>query len=153
MEVMTAPADSYRFRSVWDLPAGRDAAYDVLQDLGGYAGWWPQVRSVERYDDASATLVIRSALPYSLRVHATRSREDRAGGVLEARLDGDLEGWSRWTVTDTSAGCAAVFEEQVVVQQRQLRRLGRVARPFLRLNHAWMMLGGRRGLRRRLADG
>ena len=150
---MTTAPETYRFRSVWHLPTGPDQAYDVLQDLAGYAHWWPQVRSVEQYDDASATLVIRSALPYSLRMRVSRSREDRAAGVLEARLSGDLDGWSRWTVRPAPGGCAAVFEEHVVLQRRLLRRLGPVARPFLRLNHAWMMLGGRRGLRRRLADG
>ena len=150
---MTPGPDSYRFRSVWELPAGPDQAYDVLQDLTGYPRWWPQVRSVEQYDGESATLVIRSALPYSLRMRVSRSREDRTDGVLAADLSGDLDGWSRWTVRPTPGGCTAVFEEQVVLRRRLLRRLGPVARPFLRLNHAWMMLAGRRGLRRRLADG
>jgi len=145
-------AHAYRFRSVWELPSGPEETYDLLQDLAGYPTWWPQVRSVERCDAESATLVVRSALPYSLRLRAAQSREDRAGGVLQAQLSGDVDGWSRWTVRATSAGCVVLFDEQVVVRRGLLRRLGPAARPLLRLNHAWMMRAGRRGLRGRLAD-
>lgn len=148
---MAVERGGYRFRSVWHLGLGCDAVFDVLADLGGYPRWWPHVRSVEQYDDESAALVVRSALPYSLRLHASRVREDRARGVLEARLGGDLEGWSRWTLRPAGVGCQAVFEEQVVARGRFLRR--RVGRPIFELNHAWMMRAGERGLRSWLSNG
>jgi hypothetical protein len=91
-------------------------------------------------------LVIRSALPYSLRLRATRLREDRVGGVLEARLGGDLEGWTRWSLRAADAGCEAVFEEQVAAQRHLLPQP--IARAAFELNHAWMMRSGELGLRR-----
>jgi hypothetical protein len=87
-------------------------------------------------------------LPYTLRLRAHRAREDPAERVLEVRLDGDLHGWSRWTLTPWHGRTALVYEQEVVVRGRVLRWVGFVGRPVLRLNHAWMMRGGRLGLDR-----
>ncbi len=144
--------NDYRFVSDWYLPADRDATFDALVDVASYPQWWPQVRSVEHYDGETATVVVRSFLPYSLRVLTAQSRKDRGAGVLEARLDGDMTGWSRWTLTSTGTGCAVRYEQQVVARRALLRRLGLVARPFFRLNHAVMMRAGERGLRRYLGS-
>ncbi|MBA2531385.1 MAG: SRPBCC family protein [Nocardioidaceae bacterium] len=142
---------SYRFVSRWHVSADREAVYDVLLDLGSYPQWWPQVRSVEQYNGQSATVVVRSFLPYSLRILTVSRREDCAAGVLEAGLEGDMEGWSRWTLSPTDDGCALLYEQQVAVLRPLLRRLGLLARPFFRLNHAVMMRAGERGLRHRLS--
>jgi hypothetical protein len=140
----------YRFREHWHLPAGADAVYDVLVDLATYPQWWPQVLSVDGIDDDGARLVCRSMLPYSLRFDALRGREDRIAGVLEARLVGDLVGWSRWTVLPHPRGTELQYEQHVTTPRRHLRWLSPVARPALLLNDAWMMRGGRRGLESRL---
>jgi hypothetical protein len=146
MVPVAVQSGAYGFRSVWRLAADIDRVYDVLADLGRYPSWWPQVRRVEPYGDETATLVIRSALPYSLRLRVRTAREDRAGRVLEARIGGDLEGWSRWSLRAADAGCEAVFEEQVAAQRHQLRQP--IARAAFELNHAWMMRSGELGLRR-----
>jgi hypothetical protein len=140
----------YRFTERWQLRASTDVVFDVLVDLAAYPQWWPQVRSVEGIDDDSAHVVCRSALPYSLRFVTLRGREDRAAGVLEARLVGDLDGFSRWTLQPHPDGTEVVYEQRVTTQRRLLRWLAPVARPMLLLNHAWMMRGGRRGLELRL---
>jgi ribosome-associated toxin RatA of RatAB toxin-antitoxin module len=142
----------YRFRSVWTLPVSRDAVYDVVADLGAYPQWWPQVRTVERIDESTAALVCRSWLPYDLRFRASAVREDREAGILEATLTGDLEGWSRWTLTAHRAGTSLRYEQEVVTRAALLRRLAPIARPAMRLNHAVMMRACRRGLARRLAS-
>lgn len=141
----------YRFRSMWHVDVDKDAVFDVLADLGSYPHWWRQVRSVERVDDETAELVCRSALPYDLRLRASRVCEDRAAGALEVRLSGDLEGWSRWTLRHDGGRTALLYEQEVVAHSRLLRRLGFVGRPVLRLNHWWMMRSGRLGLDRWLA--
>ncbi len=141
---------SYRFVSRWHIRADPDAVYGVLLDLGSYPQWWPQVRSVDQYDGQSAVVVVRSFLPYSLRIRTVSRREDRAAGVLEAGLAGDMAGWSRWTLSATDEGCALLYEQQVAVHRPLLRRLGLLARPLFRLNHAVMMRAGERGLRRYL---
>ncbi|MGH3356449.1 MAG: SRPBCC family protein [Nocardioidaceae bacterium] len=139
-------ATTYRFRSAWHVPADRDRIFDVLADIGAYPRWWPQVRSVDRVDEDTAALVCRSVLPYDLRMRAARAREDRDSGALEVRLSGDLDGWSRWTLRGEGSGTALLYEQEVVAHGQMLRLLGLVGRPFLRLNHAWMMRCGRVGL-------
>lgn len=142
---------AYRFRSRWLVPADRDTLFGVLGDLGSYPQWWPQVRSVEQYDSKTALVVVRSSLPYALRVLATSLREDPVAGVLEARLAGDVNGWSRWTLPPAGAAGPLVYEQVVVAERPLLRRLGPVARPLFRANHAVMMRAGERGLRARVA--
>jgi hypothetical protein len=142
----------YRFRERWTLAAPAETVYEVLVDLPSYPHWWPQVLSVEQLDDDSAHVVCRSALPYLLRFDALRGREDRDAGVLEARLVGDLLGWSRWTVAAAGAGTELLYEQQVSTPKTVLKRLALVARPLLLANHAWMMRGGRHGLEARLGQ-
>lgn len=71
--------------------------------------------------------------------------------MLEARLTGDLEGHSRWTLAPSPDGAGTVlqFGEEVEVRRRLLRTLS-FARPAFRFNHAVMMRAGERGLRRHL---
>lgn len=142
----------YRFRSAWHVDMDEDALFDVLCDIGSYPQWWRQVRSVQRIDDDTASVVCRSVLPYDLRMRAARTTQDREGGVLEVRLSGDLDGWSRWTLTPRGRRTALVYEQEVVAHGRTLRWLGLVGRPLLRLNHRWMMRSGRVGLRRWVAS-
>ena len=136
----------YRFDSRWTMPSGRDHLFEVLADVGGYPSWWPQVRAVARLDDDTAHVVARSLLPYSLDLVLTRAVEDRAAGVLEARITGQLDGWSRWTLREAGAGTALRYEQEVTTPGRLMTAASAVARPVLVANHTWMMRGGRRGL-------
>jgi hypothetical protein len=139
----------YRFESRWTMPGRRDHLFQVLADVGGYPTWWPQVRAVARLDDDTAHVVARSLLPYSLDLLLTRAVEDHAAGVLEARIGGQLDGWSRWTLRETAAGTALRYEQEVTTPGRLMTAASQVARPALVANHAWMMRGGYRGLLRR----
>ena len=139
----------YRFRNDWSLPAPRHELFDLLADVEGYPSWWPQVRDVNRIDDDSARVVARSLLPYSLDLVLERAVEDRASGVLEARIYGQLDGWSRWTLRGAGSATAVCYEQEVEVRGRLLSAASSVGRPVLVANHAWMMRGGRRGLLRR----
>ena len=141
----------YRFRSAWQVDADDDAVFDVLADFASYPRWWRQIRSVERIDEDTASVLCRSALPYVLQVRARRTCEDRERGALEVRLTGDLDGWSRWTLRPDGRRTSLVYEQEVVVHRATLRWAGLVGRPLLRLNHAWMMRSGRLGLARWMA--
>jgi len=143
----------YVFRSEWRLAAPPAAVYDVLADVESYPEWWPQVRRARRLDDVSGELTCRSLLPYDLVFVMHRELEDPAGRVLRARLSGDLNGASQWTVTPDGAGSRAVFDEEVTVGSGTLRTAGRVLRPVLRFNHDLMMRAGERGLRHYLRAG
>ncbi len=139
----------YKFASVWHLPVPPDAVFAELERLDRYPMWWRQVRTAERIDDDTCRIVVRSSLPYDLRVTAHRVRSDRAGGVLVARLSGDLVGTCGWRLISQPGGTRVEFAEEVEAQRPLLRRLA-VARPALQANHAWMMRCGERGLHRHL---
>ncbi|MFC1411079.1 SRPBCC family protein [Streptacidiphilus sp. N1-12] len=137
----------YRFTTLWDLPAPPARVYAVLGDPRRYPVWWPEIREVRQLDPTTGLMRFRSLLPYELAVVASESRQDPAAGVLEARLTGDLEGTTRWTVTSRGdGGSVAVFEEDVEVHRPLMRRLALPGRPAFRLNHALMMKNGRKGL-------
>ncbi|MFC5905980.1 SRPBCC family protein [Streptacidiphilus monticola] len=138
----------YRFRSCWELPAAPpDLVYRVLAEPLGYPAWWPEIRRVRQLSEDSGEMTFRSFLPYELRVRVRATRQDPAGRVLAARLDGDLDGGTRWTVTTRGdGGSVAVFDEDVVVRKRSMRVLALPGRPAFRANHAVMMRHGRAGL-------
>ena len=143
--------NAYRFRSVWHADATPGEAYRALRELDDYPAWWPEVRRADRVDDSTYDMVVRSLLPYDLAFRSTRSRDDPAARVLEAQMTGDLEGFSRWTVTPGLREVMLVFEEEVVACKPLLRRLGLVGRPAFVANHRLMMRHGQRGLRAYLA--
>ncbi|MFE0179047.1 SRPBCC family protein [Streptomyces sp. NPDC059002] len=140
----------YRFRSVWDLPGAPADVYAVLERAEDYPLWWPQVREVTPVDDRSGVARFRSFLPYDLVVTAEERRRDPAAGVLEIVMTGDLDGWTRWTVTARPGGTRAVYEQEVEVRRPLMRRFAVPGRPLFLLNHALMMRAGRRGLAARL---
>ncbi len=144
---------SYVFHTTWHFDHDADAVYAALADVATYPSWWPQVRAARQLDDGVGELRCRSLLPYDLTFVMHREVEDAEQRVLAARLEGDLTGTSRWTVTPEGTGCAAVFDEDVEVGKGAIRAAGRLARPALRFNHDLMMRSGEKGLRRRLAGG
>jgi hypothetical protein len=137
---------TYRFSSTWIVPAPTEATFAVLADLPRYPRWWPQVRLVERIDEDRARLCIRSVLPYTLRIELRRKRVDRHAGLLEAALDGDLVGSSRWIVRASPSGSSVRFDERVELAGSWLPKLEPLARPAFIVNHALMMRAGRLGL-------
>lgn len=141
------------FRSQWRLPADPDRVYAVLADVEAYPSWWPQVRSTRRLDATSGELVCRTVLPFDLTFAMHREIEDPAGRVLRARMSGDLDGTSQWTVTPAGRGSLAVFDERFDAAPGLLRVAGRLLRPALRLHHDHMMRSGEKGLRAFLAVG
>lgn len=142
----------YRFRSVWDLDAAPARVYAALERPESYPLWWPQIRAVAPDGDGSGgTALIRSALPYTLRVSAAELLRDPVRGILEVALLGDLEGWARWTVEPRSGGTRALYEQEVEVRRPLMRLLAFPGRPVFRLNHTLMMRAGRRGLAAHLA--
>ncbi|MER6540654.1 SRPBCC family protein [Streptomyces sp. 900105755] len=140
----------YRFRTLWSLPVPCAAVYAALERVEEYPSWWPQVRSVNRLNDTTGLITIRSVLPYDMTFTARETRRDPGAGLLEAAMTGDIEGWSRWTLTADGAGTLARYDQVVDVNKPLLRRLAVPGRPFFRANHWLMMRAGGRGLLRHL---
>lgn len=141
----------YRFHTEWAVDADCRAAYAALKDLGSYASWWPEVKSVVPLSATRAAVLIMGLLPYCLEFVLEQQIDDEESGTLRASLMGDLQGWSSWRVHDSAPGCRLVYEQEVVVKKRLLRVMAPIARPVFKLNHALMMRRGRRGLQRHLA--
>ena len=142
---------SYSFRSVWTLGASADDVYQALARLADYPAWWPEIKEVRSLSREEYELRCRSVLPYDLVFTTRQTRRDPQARVLEAHLDGDLEGFSRWTIQEFPEGSRATFEEEVVANKKLLQRLDPLARPAFKANHKLMMSHGERGLRTYLA--
>jgi hypothetical protein len=141
----------YVFQSTWHVNASPDVVYRALEALPDYPLWWPEIREVRPAGDDAYELTCRSSLPYSLVFTTRQRRRDPEARVLEAAMEGDLEGFSRWTIHSHPEGTSATFDEEVVANKPLLRRLELVARPAFKVNHTRMMRSGERGLRTYLA--
>lgn len=115
----------YRFRTEWPLSAPPDDVFRALAELDDYPTWWPEVRAVRRLSGDTRQLTCRSVLPYDLTLTSRPSRRDRRAGILEASLNGDLEGFSRWTIAASSGRTLAVFNEEVIATLPHRLRPGR----------------------------
>jgi uncharacterized protein YndB with AHSA1/START domain len=141
----------YSFTSVWRADAPPEDVFAVLEDLASYPQWWPEVREAQRVADNRFRLRCRSFLPYDLMFDIEQRVLDRASGVLEASMAGDLEGFSRWTIRPADHGSIMRFDEQVITNKRSLNLLAPIARPAFKGNHTLMMRHGEAGLRTYLA--
>jgi hypothetical protein len=140
---------TFEFHHEWALDAPVPRVFEVLADVDRYAAWWPQVRTVERVDEASGRAAVRSFLPYTLQLVLRREVQDEESGTLRVAVSGDLEGWCQWQVrpaTGPEGGTVATFDQVAVVTPALLARTARLTGPLLRANHAWMMRSGRAGL-------
>ncbi|MGH2806941.1 MAG: SRPBCC family protein [Actinomycetota bacterium] len=135
----------YKFQSIWRVAVAAPVAFEILHDLGSYPAWWREVKEARELDEGVFDLRCRSFLPYDLRFISRLKVVDRANNILESNLEGDLEGFSRWTIHDDASGSALVFDEEVVTNKRSLNLLAPVARPAFRFNHTLMMRHGRQG--------
>lgn len=143
--------NAYHFMSRWAIGAPPDAVYAALHEVVDYPRWWPQVREAERLDDDRSRLRTRSFLPYDIGFVLEREIADPVGRILQARLQGDIDGTIRWSIAAAGAGSLAIWDQRVIARKPLLRRFAPVARPFFRANHAVMMSAGERGLARLLA--
>ncbi|CAN5661545.1 SRPBCC family protein [soil metagenome] len=141
----------YVFEGVWLVDAEPRHAFAALRQLEDYPAWWPEVKEVWRLSEDTVGMRCRSLLPYNLRFTMRQCREDAADGILEVALSGDLEGFSRWTISPWRGGSRLLFEEEVLTNKKVLNRLAPVAKAAFKLNHTLMMSHGHAGLRAYLA--
>ena len=143
--------NEYRFRRAWHADAPTSDVFDLLYTVARYPDWWPPVRHVERIGEKSFRVHIRSILPYDLRFELSQEVVDEQRGLLKAGMRGDLEGFSRWTLTAHAEGTSVRFDEHASLTPALLRALDPVARPAFQLNHSIMMRACERGMRAALS--
>ncbi|QCR20353.1 hypothetical protein [Agrococcus sp. SGAir0287] len=142
-------ATDLRFRSVWRIPAERDAVRAVLGDVDGYAEWWPSIldAALANHDSGArgGHLVVRWPRAGALRLRLAPMSS--ADDVLAARVSGDLLGWCSWHLsTDAAGGTCVVLQQHVLLRRGALRALARIAPRRLRTDHAAVMRAGEAGL-------
>jgi len=140
-------AHCYRFGRSWLVDAHPDEVFEVLYAVPLYPGWWPHIRRVRRTGPECFDVVVRSLLPYQLRIRLTRDTIDPHGRILQARMGGDLVGTSRWELQSACEGTRVRFRENAELARPRLVALEPAAIPAFALNHAAMMRSAERGLR------
>lgn len=135
------------FEHLWRVPAAAEQAYAALAAVEAYPRWWAEIRAVHRIDQHTGDAVVRSVLPYTLRLRLTREVEDPHTRLLRVEIAGDLEGWASFAVEDDGpARSWARYRQEVRVSTPYLRRAAPLAEPLLRFNHGRMMRSGEQGL-------
>ena len=136
----------YLFRSTWEIDAAPAVLYEILADVPSYPKWFPLIREVQTRGEGKYWYRCRSLLPYDLVFDTEATVADLEKGVLEATMEGDLIGLSRWTITPRGDYATVEYFEDVTTNKPLLDRLAPVAKPFFKLNHALAMQQGKRGL-------
>ena len=95
---------------------------------------------------------MRSLIPVTLKIVATKQILDRDNGVLRVGLAQDLVGYAQWDLSwqgDTTT--AARWTQDVYLTNQHLERMPVTSHRLLRINHTHMMRAGEQGLRKYLA--
>jgi hypothetical protein len=144
---VSVSAHRYRFRRTWFLDANPDDVYEVLYAVPLYPGWWPHIRRVRRTGPECFEVLMRSVLPYRLRIELTRDTIDPHARVLQARMRGDVVGTSRWQLESACDGTRVCFWEDAELARGWLVALEPAAIPLFVMNHRATMRAAERGLR------
>jgi hypothetical protein len=145
---------SYSFLTTWILDAPRDAVWDAIYEIEGWADWWPGVKRVEKLESGSGSgnggvgalyrHEWRSVIPYPVRFE-TRITRVELPYVIEADADGELAGTGRWRFFE-GRETAVTYEWNVRTTRSWMNLVGPVARPVFRWNHNAVMHQGGEGL-------
>lgn len=98
-------------------------------------------------DEQRHWTLVRSFLPYDIAYLLTAEIADRARGLLQAAVDGDIVGRIRWQIDPGRYGTVAYFEERVETQVDLLNLLAPIAWLAFEANHRVMMRDGLVGLK------
>lgn len=139
---------AYRFVTTWRFDAPIERVFAVLEDIGGWPGWWPAVRQAQALDDDLWRYTWRSRLAYDLTFDARVTRVDPPF-MIEGRATGDLSGLGRCRLYEDQ-GTTVVYDWEVRTGRRWMDRLAPLARPVFVWNHDRVMRQGAEGLAREL---
>jgi quercetin dioxygenase-like cupin family protein/uncharacterized protein YndB with AHSA1/START domain len=148
--LLHAGSREYVFIDEWDVAAPPEAAFTAIADPRTYPDWWRPVYLDVDADGPPAIGTVsrqhfKGRLPYELR---TRSRivELDPPSVVAAKVEGDLSGFGRWTLTPIADGTHVRFDWRVYADRPLLRVLTPVLRPAFRWNHNWAIARAMEGL-------
>ena len=143
-------ASEYVFVDEWEVEASQDAVWKALADARTYPDWWKPVY-IEVEGDCDPAVgcetrhLFKGKLPYKLKTTSRVTAADRPNS-FETRVDGDLSGSGRWTLTPRDGKVHIRFDWIVFADRPLLRYLTPILRPVFRWNHNWSVQRARAGL-------
>ena len=145
-----ADTTGYVFVDEWEVDAPIEAVFDALADARTYPRWWRSIYLSVEADGApevgrTSLHHFKGRLPYTLRLASTIIRLERPREI-EADVEGDLSGRSRWTLTPTDGRVHVRWDWRVNADRTFLRVLTPLLRPLFRWNHNWAVARAMEGL-------
>ncbi len=150
------PANAYRFVEHWTIPGfSPQDVYEVISDARLLPAWWKDVYQEAEPIDGQWTVPhvgarirakARGFLPYKLSF-ILESTVLEPGRVVEVRIQGDLEGIWRATLSLQGNGTRVDIEETVIARKPLIRFLSPLLKPVFAWNHYWTTPRGEAGLR------
>ncbi len=137
----------YVFRTVWEIDVPPETLFEILANVPNYPKWFPLIKEVKTTGYGKFSYRCRSILPYDLEFDTAQTVVDEDKGILEASMEGDLVGFSRWTITPRGEFSTVEYFEEADTNKALLNLLAPVAKPLFKLNHWIAMIRGRSGLR------
>jgi uncharacterized protein YndB with AHSA1/START domain len=144
---------TFRFHTTWELPAAREAVWEVLTNARSWPTWWPAIAAVNVLEDGDelgvgqrVRVTVRSGVGYRLTFTLLITEVVHLSSVL-ARSVGHLDGHGHWTLTDDAEGWTAVdIAWEVALRHAWLSPMVPLAAPFFAARHDAVMRDGERGL-------
>lgn len=150
--------EKYEFITTWRLDAPLELVWEAIYHSEQWPEWWPGLMSVvelEKGDDSGIGNLRRyswqGVLPYKLVFDMCTTRIDRPT-TLAGTASGDLEGTGLWSFSEEGKGTVLSYDWRVVTRKGWMNLLAPIGRPLFRWNHDQVMLWGRIGLERLLAE-
>ncbi len=143
----------FRFVTLWEIAAPREAVWDVLVDYEQWPTWWPSVKEIMELEAGDPVTGIgqkslfrwKTPLGYGFDF-ATSTLEVTPPLLLVARAEGQIIGEGRWELTTTEQGTEVVYFWTVETTQHWMDWMASVMRPLMEWNHAATMRQGGKGL-------
>jgi uncharacterized protein YndB with AHSA1/START domain len=143
-------AREYVFLDEWDVDAPQEAVFTALADARTYPQWWRPVYIEVEGECAPAPGCatrqhFKGFLPYTLRTTSEIVAYSPPES-FEVRVEGDLTGRGRWTLTPRDGKVHIRFDWTVFADRPLLRILTPILRPLFRFNHDWSVKRAIEGL-------
>jgi hypothetical protein len=147
------PSTDYHFVDRWRVRGTAREVADILEDVTGYARWWPSTYLEVTKDAEGAEhgvgqigrVYAKGWLPYRIRFsYRVTEANPPHGFALDAW--GDLTGRGVWRIEQDGDWVDVTYTWTVRSDKAILRYLSFLLKPVFRSNHVWTMRQGERSL-------
>jgi hypothetical protein len=152
--------ERYLFEDVWRVPAPREVAWRMVDDVAHWPAWWPDYRLAEVVSEvrhgagARWHVRVKSDLPYTVDFHFTVLQHD-APRYVKTRVEGFFAGEIDWTLEEDGPDATVMtLRERTQTKWPLINLTARLGgRRLLERNHAAAMRRGEEGMKAALIRG